>query len=172
MRHYYFIALLIVLITLLFVWFIMQSRTGLALVAIREDETAAAANGIAVLKYKIFAFAGGAFVTGLAGSLNAYYTFHTHTAGAFNLNWVIIPILMVILGGIGTFVGPIVGAFVLLAVFELTSLLTPELHPLFTAAFIIVVTLFLPGGIMSYITGRKDMILRKLSPFKWLFQKT
>ena len=172
MRHYYFIALVIVLIALLSIWLITRSRIGLALVAIREDEVAAAANGIAVLKYKIFAFAVGAFVTGLAGSLNAYYVFHTHTGGAFNLNWVIIPILMVILGGTGTFVGPILGAFVLLAAFELTSLLTPELHPLFTAAFIIVVTLFLPGGIMSYITGHKDMILRKLSPFKWLLQKT
>jgi branched-chain amino acid transport system permease protein len=171
MRHYYFIALAIVLITLLSLWLITQSRFGLALVAIREDETAAAANGIAVLRYKIFAFAVGAFVTGLCGSLNAYYMFHIHTGGAFNLNWVIIPILMAILGGAGTFVGPIVGAFILLGVFELTSLLTPELHPIFTAAFVVLVTLFLPGGIMSYVSGHKERILRKLFPVDWLFQK-
>ena len=44
-----------------------RTRIGLALVAVREDETATAANGIAILKYKIFAFAVGAFVTGLCG---------------------------------------------------------------------------------------------------------
>ena len=172
MRHYYFIAFVIALITLVSLWLITRSRIGLALVAIREDETAAAANGIAVLRFKILAFAVGAFVTGLCGSLNAYYIFHIHAGGAFNLNWVITPILMAILGGAGSFVGPILGAFILLGAFELTSLLTPELHPIFTAAFIILVTLFLPGGIMSYVTGNKGRILGKLSPFIWMFQKT
>lgn len=172
MRHYYFIALVIALITLLSLWLITRSRIGLALVAIREDEVAAAANGIAILEYKIFAFAVGAFVTGLCGSLNAYYIFHIHTGGAFHLNWVLLPILMALLGGAGTLLGPILGPFVLLAAFELTSLLTPELHPIFSAAFIILVTLFLPDGIMSFITGHKGKILRKLSPFKWMFQET
>jgi branched-chain amino acid transport system permease protein len=172
MRHYYFIALLIALIALASLWLITRSNIGLALVAIREDEVAAAANGIAVLKYKIFAFAAGAFITGLCGSLNAYYIFHIHTAGAFNLNWVIIPILMAILGGAGTFLGPILGAFILAAVFELANVWMPELHPIFSAAFIVLVALFLPDGIMSYISGDKGGVLRKLSPFKWIVSRT
>jgi branched-chain amino acid transport system permease protein len=141
-------------------------------VAIREDEVAAAANGIAVLKYKIFAFAVGAFVTGLCGSLNAYYVFHIHTGGAFNLNWVIIPILMSILGGAGTFLGPILGAFILAAVFELANIWMPALHPIFSAAFIVLVVLLLPDGIMSYITGHRYRVLHKLFLSKSGFQKT
>ena len=172
MGHYYYIALVLVLITLLSLLFITRSRLGLALVAIREDEVAAAANGIAVLKYKIFAFAVGAFVTGLCGSLNAYYVFHIHTGGAFNLNWVIIPILMSILGGAGTFWGPILGAFILAAVFELANIWMPALHPIFSAAFIVLVVLLLPDGIMSYITGHRYRVLHKLFLSKSVFQKT
>jgi branched-chain amino acid transport system permease protein len=172
MSYYYFIALLIAVITLASLWFLTRSNIGLALVAIREDETAASANGINILKYKILAFAVGAFVTGLCGSLDAYYSFHVHTGGAFNLNWVIIPILMAILGGVGTFWGPILGAFILAAVFELTNIWMPELHPIFSAAFVVLVTLFLPDGLMSYITGYRYGILQKLPPFKWMLQKT
>lgn len=172
MSYYYYIALLVAVITLVSLWLIVRSNIGLALVAIREDETAAAANGINTLKYKILAFAVGAFVTGLCGSLDAYYSFHVHTGGAFNLNWIIIPMLMAILGGAGTFWGPILGAFILAAVFEVTNVWMPVLHPIFSAAFIVLVTLFLPDGLMNYITGHRHRVLRKLSPFKWMLQKT
>ena len=166
MVYYYFIALAIVLVTLALVLLMTRSSTGLALVAIRENEVAAAANGVAVLKYKVIAFAAGAFVTGLCGSLNAYYTFHVDSAGAFDLDWVIIPILMTILGGAGTFLGPILGAFILSGIFELANVLMPQLHPIFSAAFIVLVTLFLPDGLMRYVTGRKEGILRKLPFFR------
>jgi len=168
MMHYYFIAFAIMIFSLILVLLLTRSRIGLALVAIRDDETAAAANGVAVLKYKVLAFAAGAFVTGLCGSLNAYYTFHINTTGAFSLNWVIIPILMTILGGAGTFVGPILGAFILSAVFEVANTMMPELHPIFSATFIVLVTLFLPDGIMSYIIGHKERILHRLPLFKYI----
>ncbi len=171
MKHYYFIALFIVLLTLLVLWLMTRTSLGLALVAIREDETAAAANGIAVLRYKILAFAVGAFFTGLCGSINAYYVFHIHTGGAFSLNWVIIPILMTILGGAGTFWGPIIGAFVLAGVFELANIWMPELHPIVSGAFIILVTLFLPDGIMAFFSQHKNSILRRLAIFRWLPQR-
>jgi branched-chain amino acid transport system permease protein len=81
MSYYYYIALFIAVITLVSLWLLTRSNIGLALVAIREDETAAAANGINTLKYKILAFAVCAFVTGLCGSLDAYYSFHIHAGG-------------------------------------------------------------------------------------------
>jgi len=168
MNYYYFIALAVAIVTLIIVLAITRSSVGLALVAIREDEVAAAANGVAVLKYKVLAFAAGAFVTGLCGSLNAFYTFHVDPAGSFDLDWVMVPILMTILGGAGTFVGPILGAFILSAVFEVANILMPELHSIFTAVFIVLVTIFLPDGIMKYITGHKSRILHRLQVFKWI----
>ncbi len=172
MSYYYYIAFSIMIITLIAILAISRSRIGLALMAIRDNETAASANGIAVLKYKTIAFIIGAFFTGLCGSLNAYYQFHVHPPGAFSLNWVIIPVLMVLLGGAGTFLGPIIGAFILSAAFELINIWVPELHPIFSGAFIVIITLFIPFGIMSYFTGNKQTILQKLSIFKWRFQKT
>jgi branched-chain amino acid transport system permease protein len=166
MIPYYFFAISIALLSLFCVWLLVRSRLGLALVAIRENEEAAAANGIHVLKFKIFAFAVGAFFTGLCGSLFAYYLFHIHPSGFFSLNWALLPVLMTILGGIGTLMGPVVGAFVLASVFELANLWLPEIHPIFSGAFIILVMLFLPGGIMSLgEKPRKYRILQRMLPF-------
>jgi branched-chain amino acid transport system permease protein len=171
MHYYYYISLFIVALAQGALLWLTRSRIGLALVAIREDETAAAVNGIAILRYKILAFAVGAFFTGLCGSLNAYYVFHINTTVAFSLNWVIVPILMASLGGAGTIWGPVFGAFILAGVYELANIWMPELHPIVSGSFIVLVALFLPDGLMSYVTGRKDRILQKLPVFHWMFQK-
>jgi branched-chain amino acid transport system permease protein len=155
---YYFIALGIALIALLAVWLLMRSRIGLALVAIREDEQAAACNGIHVLKFKVLAFAVGAFFSGLCGSIYGYYLFHIHPLGFFSLNWALLPVLMTVLGGVGTISGPILGAFVLTGVFELANIYIPEIHPIFSGLFVILVMLFLPRGIMSL--GGKGIVSR------------
>jgi branched-chain amino acid transport system permease protein len=159
---YYFIALAIALSAFLFVWVLMRSRVGLALVAIREDEQAAASNGIQVLKFKILAFAAGAFFSGMCGSIYGYFLFHIHPLGFFSLNWALLPVLMTVLGGIGTLFGPVLGAFVLTGVFELANLYIPEIHPIFSGLFVILVMLFLPQGIMSL--GGKAVATR-LFPF-------
>ena len=167
MMPYYFIAFVIALLSLVCIWLLIRSRVGLALVAIREDEQAAGANGIHVLKFKILAFAVGAFFSGLCGSLFAYNLFHIHPSGFFSLNWALLPVLMTILGGIGTLMGPVVGAFLLAVVFELANLWVPEIHPIFSGAFIILVMLFLPGGIMSL--GEKKgayKVFQGMLPFK------
>ena len=171
MYHYYFIAFFITIIAQLALWLILHSRIGLALQAIRDNETAAKTNGIAILKYKIFAFTIGAFFTGLCGSLNAYYIFHIHSGGAFSLNWVIVPILMVCLGGVGTIWGPVLGAFILATVYELANIWMPELHPIISGAFIVLVVLFLPDGIVRYFNGQKNRILGKLPVFRWITQR-
>lgn len=168
MRHYYFIALAIMLFAMLALRLLLGSRIGLALVAVREDEMAAAASGINTLKYKIIAFSTGAFFTGLCGSLSAYYMFHIHPAGALSLNWVLVPILMTILGGTGTFWGPVLGAFTLTAVFELANAWMPETNAVFSSVFIVLITLFLPEGMVVWFTGTRRDILRRLPPFEWL----
>ncbi len=167
MMPYYFISLAIAIFTLLCMTMLVKSRVGLAFVAIREDEQAAAANGIHVLKFKITAFSVGAFFTGLCGSLFAYYSFHIHPSGVFSLNWALLPVLMTIFGGIGTLMGPVLGAFFLASVFELANIWLPEIHPLFSGAFIILVMLFLPRGVMSL--GEKNGVLhflREVFPIK------
>jgi branched-chain amino acid transport system permease protein len=172
MTYYYFIALAIAFVTLAVLLLMTRSSVGLALVAIRENEVAAAANGVAVLKYKVIAFAAGAFVTGLCGSLYAFYTFHIDIAAAFSLNWVMVPILATILGGAGTFLGPILGAFIISGIFEFANALVPELHPIVSAAFVVLVTLFMPDGLIRYMSGYRESIVKKLPIFQWIAKET
>jgi branched-chain amino acid transport system permease protein len=149
MRPYYYLALLVAFLSVATVGLLIRSRFGLALVAVREDEQAAAANGIPVLFFKILAFALGSFFAGLCGSLYAFHLFHIHPGGVFNLNFALLPILMTILGGIGTVLGPLLGAFILNALFELANRYWPEIHPIISGAFIILVMLFLPQGLIK-----------------------
>lgn len=166
MRPYYLIALAIAVMTLVVVYFIVHSRIGLGLVAIREDEQAAEANGIPVLRLKILAFALGAFFTGACGSLTAYYSFHVHPGGVFTLNWGLLPILMTILGGVGTFWGPVLGALILSGVFEVANAWAPESHPLISGLFIVLITIFMPNGVMSLIKRKRAFsLMRRWLPF-------
>lgn len=148
MKPYYFTALGLAALATVVVFVFVRSHIGLALTAIRDDEVAAETNGIHILKYKVLAFAIGAFLAGLCGSLQGYYLFHIHPSGFFHLKWAFYPILMCLMGGAGTIVGPIIGAFFLTGIFELVSTWLPEGHPIFSGALIIVVMLFLPGGII------------------------
>lgn len=149
LRPYYYIALIICLLSCGAVYVLVRTRIGLALVAIRENEQTAAANGVNVLKYKVLAFSVGAFFTGMCGGVYAYYVFHIEPMGFFNLNWALLPLVMTILGGIGTFIGPIIGALVLAVIVEMTNIWLPEIHTVFYGGFIIAVILFLPRGIMG-----------------------
>jgi branched-chain amino acid transport system permease protein len=146
MLPYYYGGLSLAILATGAVFFIVRSNFGSALVAIRDDEIAAAANGVNVLFNKVFAFACGAFIMGLCGSLQAYYIFHIHPQTFFGLNWTLYPILMCVLGGSGTIAGPIIGTLFLTTVFEFARVLMPESHPLISGTLIILAILFLPNG--------------------------
>ncbi len=127
---------------------LMRSRTGLALLAVREDPVAAAASGVNVLRYKLLAFAGGAFLAGVAGSLYAFYVFSVSPGGFLNLSWTLYPILMCVMGGSGTVLGPVIGAFLMTGVFSAANIWLPGAHPIISGGLIIAVMLFMPEGIL------------------------
>ncbi len=133
---------------------LMRSRYGLALIAVRDDEMAASANGIDTLKVKVAAFAGSAFIAGVAGSLYTYYIFHVGPDSVFDLNWMLLPLMMTVVGGTGTLFGPILGAFVMYAVFDLARIAVPDYHPVISGLTIILAMLFLPKGLMR-VRGRR-----------------
>jgi branched-chain amino acid transport system permease protein len=151
--HYLTALFLAVLCTSVTIY-MAKSRIGLALIAIRDDEAAAAANGINTLLFKLIAFMVGAFFAGLCGGLQAYYLFHVEPLGFFGLTWTIYPVLMCVLGGTGTIFGPIMGAFFLTAVFELAKYWLPEIHPIFSGLLIILAIMFLPNGFIRLNVGR------------------
>jgi branched-chain amino acid transport system permease protein len=127
----------------------MRSRWGLALKAIREDETSAASHGVHVLKYKVIAFCISAFLAGLAGTLYAYYFFLVNPDLVMNFNFIIYPILMVVLGGTGTIFGPILGAFFVGALLVYGPIYLKSTHPILTGILIILVMKFMPAGLIG-----------------------
>lgn len=153
-----FLAVLATSVTI----FMAKSRIGLALVAIRDDEAAAAANGINTLLFKLLAFMVGAFFAGLCGGLQAYYLFHVEPLGFFGLTWTIYPVLMCVLGGAGTIIGPIIGALFLTAVFELAKYWLPEIHPIFSGLLIILAIMFVPNGFIR-LSLRRSFRIKKES---------
>ncbi len=148
MKPHYWAALCLALLACGVVYFMARSRLGLALVAIREDEMAASSSGIHILKFKVLAFALSGFLVGICGSLYAYYLFHVSPEGFLILRWTLYPILMCVIGGSGTVVGPVLGSLMMTAVFTAASIYFPQIHPIFSGIIIILVMLFMPNGIM------------------------
>jgi branched-chain amino acid transport system permease protein len=108
-RVFFWTALALVLITVFCSWRLRDSRLGRAWIAIREDETAAAAMGVPLMRTKTWAYATGAFFGGVAGAYYASFKSATFP-GDFFFNISIFILVMVILGGMGNIWGVIVGA--------------------------------------------------------------
>lgn len=159
LRTHYWVALLVAVLATLVVYFMTTSRLGLALRAIREDEVSAASHGVNVLKYKVMAFAVGAFMAGVAGSIYGYYLLQVTPSNVLTSNWLFLPILMVVLGGTGTILGPWLGAFVIYLISWYGDSYFAGYHPIISGVVIIAVMLFLPSGLMGL--GRKVPGLRK-----------
>jgi branched-chain amino acid transport system permease protein len=140
-------------VVLLTVW-VTRSRFGYALVAIRENEQAAEALGIPTYWYKVGAFAVSAIPTAIAGSLFVYWQLSAEPGtegGPFDASYSVAMVIMTFLGGAGTILGPILGAIIIqyLSQFTLTSFTTT--HGLLLGALIVVVTIFLPQGLIRLV---------------------
>jgi branched-chain amino acid transport system permease protein len=155
LKPHYWTALFLALLATAVVYYMSRSRIGLALVAIREDELAAEAKGINSLKYKVFAFAVNAFLVGICGSLYAFYLFHVNPEGFLILKWTLYPIIMCVMGGSGTIIGPVIGVFLMNAVFSLANIYFPTIHPIFSGVIIILVMLFMPKGLVRLKGGTR-----------------
>lgn len=145
------LALLLLLGT---VW-LSRSRMGYALVAIRENELAAEALGIPTYWYKVGAFVLSAFPTAIAGGLFAYWQLAfdpTGEGGAFDVNISVAMILMAVLGGAGTILGPMLGAIIIEYLDQYTLVVSPAFHGPLLGAMIVLVAMFLPQGLIRLVT--------------------
>ena len=108
----YWMALGCVVTSIALVYLFLRSRQGLALQAIRDNETAARSQGVAVDRMKLAVYAVAAVGAGLAGGLYFLGNLRISPDAAFSINWTAFAIFMVVIGGIGRIEGPIVGALV------------------------------------------------------------
>ncbi len=147
--YIYFLMIALCLFTIFVVNRLQNSRIGRAWIALREDEVACQAMGIDKRKTKLMAFALGATWAGFAGVVFAAKTTFINPA-SFTL-WESINILcVVVLGGMGSIIGVIVGAFILILLPEYLRFLS-EYRILAFGAILVVMMVFRPGGIVETV---------------------
>ena len=144
-----------VLVTFVTIKNLMKSYHGRAFLAIREDEIAAEALGVPTTRYKVTAFVIAAFFAGVAGALFAHYTYlHTNS---FTFMKSIEVIVMVVLGGMGSLTGSVLGAILLTALPEALRFASAE-RLIIYSLLLIVLMIARPQGIL----GRRELSLSRV----------
>jgi branched-chain amino acid transport system permease protein len=138
-------------LTCVVVFLVLRSTFGLRLMAVRDDESAASALGVSPRHVKQRALVLSAFLTGLMGGAVALNQVSIEPNSMFTLSWVVTALVMVIVGGMGTLWGPIVGAFVIYYLVDRALDGQPVLQALLSGVLIIAVIVLAPGGIMGVL---------------------
>lgn len=151
-RGMYLLAVAVLLVSVLAVVLIRRSRFGRALVAIREDEILASSLGIAVTRNKLAAFVISSVLAALAGAVYAPFSGFI-SPELMNAHESVAMVGVLIVGGIGTLSGPLIGTLVFFAIPELLRL--AKFYRLVILGAVIVLTvLFMPGGIVGFVERR------------------
>ena len=151
---FYVVFLLAATAMLVACWVLMRSRFGYACRAIRADEEAAVSLGVPTTRTKTLAWMVSAVAMALCGSIHAYWLSYLDPHSAFNMGIAIKFFLMMLVGGVGTLFGPIIGAlFVELAATAVWSRLI-DYHVGALGLIMIVVVVLFPGGFMQVIARR------------------
>jgi branched-chain amino acid transport system permease protein len=145
----YYAVLAISIASILSIWYIMKTRIGLAFLAIRENELEARAAGIDPVRYRLLAFALSAYLAGVAGALQIHHIGYLtpELYGVENSFW---PVTYVILGGLGTLAGPVIGTVVLTIIWEgLKATGITFGRYVIVGVILILAIIFLPRGLVS-----------------------
>ncbi len=129
-QGYFLFAMVILLLMSYFAKSIERSKIGRAFIAVRDNDLAAEVMGINIFKYKLLAFSIGSFYAGIAGAIWAHYFLRIHV-DHFSLMDSIWYLGFLVVGGLGSAMGPIFGAIVYVGLRELVALVTPFLAALF-----------------------------------------
>lgn len=148
----YYAMYAVLVITILVSRWIERSRYGIGLFAIREDEEVASVQGIDTTRLKIFAFVISAGLAGLAGGIYSWYLGYIVPEPMFSLNISILVVLMALVGGTDTWVGPFLGAVLIRTLQEvLTILISGPAANTILGLILIAVILYLPDGLVPLI---------------------
>ena len=146
-RYYLFLGLAIV--TIGSAYFLVNSKWGMGMMAVREGEDAAESLGISALKHKLLALSVSAFFAGLVGGAFAYYHVSYYLNMPFSPEWTFDPMMMAYIGGMGTIIGPIIGSIFFVGLKQLLVWNVGEYHLIIFGTLFILIVLFLPGGLVE-----------------------
>ena len=152
--YYYYIELVFMIVVILISYRISRSRFGYSLKGLKEDK-ALEACGIGATRTKAYAMFLSAVLTGMGGTLFAQYVLFIEPDGIFSLDFSIQLILMSIVGGIGTVLGPAVGSFILSPISEFLRMWfggsLQGLHLVIYAGLLIFVAMYMPQGVVAKV---------------------
>jgi branched-chain amino acid transport system permease protein len=157
---YYYVILLIAAFTFFIIRKLMESKLGYYFVAIREDQDAAESLGINTTSYKTIALCASGIFTGLAGAFYMNYMGYIDPKVVFALHDIsIVAIMVVMVGGVATYWGPIIGSMIMVLLAELIRSI-PALGVAYQTLFgvlLIVIIIFLPNGIAGDLPKLKRL---------------
>jgi branched-chain amino acid transport system permease protein len=135
---------------------IRHSKFGLGLLAIGQNEDAASVLGVPTPRYKAMVYSASAFLPAIAGGLYFFKSGIIEPSSAFNLQTSIEAIVMVMLGGSGTILGPALGAFLYeeLRGFLLTAQSFSQFQLVIAGALLLLIVQFVPGGLLGWVHQR------------------
>jgi branched-chain amino acid transport system permease protein len=162
-RLFYELALGLLVLATLTIYWLTRSRFGFGLIAIRENEEGAAVMGVNTTLYKVLAFALSGFFSALAGGIHAYWITFLDPESAFDISLNVKMIIMAVFGGPGTVLGPIVGAISLSAISEFLSSEVTNIAGLFFGVVIVAAVVLMPRGLAD--------IVRNVPKFGWRYFK-
>ncbi|UCG23724.1 MAG: branched-chain amino acid ABC transporter permease [Chloroflexota bacterium] len=158
---FYYATLGLAIFVVSLIWWIRRSEFGASLIAIREDEVGAEMRGINTTLAKITAFCIAAFFTGIVGGLWAYQNTFIDPDVVFFPSRTVELVMMVMLGGLGTVAGPVVGATVIYWLRDIVWANFEQYHLIVEGLLLILIVLYLPGGIVgTYLDRGGTSLLR------------
>jgi branched-chain amino acid transport system permease protein len=158
---FYYLILILVLITLLILYALENSRIGLTFHSLRQSDSLAESLGINTTKYKIIAFSIGSVFAGIAGAFYAAYI-TAIAPSTFGFIYTVYVVAYVMVGGLKSFLGPILGAIVLTILPELFRAV-PQYQPFLFAASLLFVIFYLPKGLVGVPAQLKNLLRKRIS---------
>lgn len=150
---FYYITLLVLVLTVFAIYKITRSKTGLIFQAIRENEMTAQASGVNTTYYKLLAFCLSGLFAGLSGGLYAHFI-RVVGPSVLSFSFSFEPIIWSSFGGVATVMGPVVGVFILVPAIEELRAVLGENASLVYYIILGIVVIFAPGGVMRSVLNR------------------
>jgi len=140
---------------------IERSRLGLGFNAIRDDEAAAEAGGVPTLRLKLISTTLSGALMGMAGAPLPYYVTYLDPASSFNLSYAVNSVAMPLIGGMTSWIGPVIGAVLLGTIQQLATVtISSALNLLIVGVLLIAFVIIAPNGIVGLVQARRRARLR------------
>jgi len=162
-RPFYYMFIVLLALALLFCNWFVKSKTGYYLSCIKGDEDAAESLGIETFKIKLRAFQASAVMMSVGGAFYASFLTSISPASTASFNLSIMIGIAAIIGGVGTLWGPVLGAFIIVPLIEISGILlgAAGASNMLYGFLLVVMVMFRPGGLITFLYALRDKIRKR-----------